>query len=384
MRNGYKVYDSDTHITPSAEVLEPFLSRRIQELTDLDQYKVPIKTGLAGETRPEPWSHNYRFQPIPGWQGGAIRVLGEAAPDPSRKRRFQTFRGKVHPTEGGQERAEVRIKDMDTEGIDVAFMVSLGAEHHEDPEVQMEFIRAQHRFFDSFCSYDPHRLKTALVPTPVDVKGSVEEIKRWGNASWCVAIQPYFPPDFPLDHPDMDPIWAAACDHNLAVVHHSFGASYPGYRDLWDNPFIGRTASHPWAGMRAVAAVCGSGLMERFPTLRFGVLEAGFGWLPFWAKRMDEHKGYIGYVSEAMKGSATDYLTSGRFFAGIVVHEGPDMVRMVNQMMGDQILMFASDYPHSESHFPDSVDLVLGWETLSDADLKKLFWENPVRFYGEP
>ena len=384
MRNGYKIYDSDTHITPSAEVLEPFMSKRIKKLTDLDKYKVPIKTGLAGEQRPEPYHHNYRFQPIPGWQGGAIRILGEAEPNPDRQRRFQKFQGKVHPTDGGQERADVRVRDMDTEGIDVQFMVSLGAEHHEDAQVQMEFIRAQHRYFDSFCGYAPDRLKTALVPTPKDVKGSIEEINRWGKSQWCVAIQPYFPPGFPLDHPDMDPIWAAACDHDLAVVHHSYGASYPGAEDLWDNPFIGRTASHPWSGMRAVAAVCGSGLMERFPSLRFGVLEAGFGWLPFWAKRMDEHKSYIGYVSEAMKGSATDYLTSGRFFAGIVVHEGPEMVRMVNQMMGDQILMFASDYPHSESHFPESVDLVLGWESLSDADLKKLFWENPVKFYGEP
>ncbi len=158
MRNGYRVYDSDTHISPCAEVLEPFLSKRIRELTDLDVYKVPIKTGLAGEARPQPWRHNYRFEPNNvGWQGGAIRVLGEAAPRQGVQRRHQSFRGSKFPTEGGQEDPQVRLKDMDEEGVDVEFMVPLGAEYHEDVEVETEFIRAQHRFLDAFCSQAARR-----------------------------------------------------------------------------------------------------------------------------------------------------------------------------------------------------------------------------------
>ena len=40
------------------------------------------------------------------------------------------------------------------------------------------------------------------------------------------------------------PIWKAAADENLAVIHHSFSIGYPGQRDLWSNPFLGRLASH--------------------------------------------------------------------------------------------------------------------------------------------
>ncbi len=199
-----------------------------------------------------------------------------------------------------------------------------------------------------------------------------------------VAIQPFFPREFPLDHPDMDPIWAAACDHNLAVVHHSFTNMYPGYQDLWDNPAIGRTASHPWAGMRALSAVCGSGLMDRFPALRFGVLEAGYGWLPFWGKRMDDQFDYIGYTSSEMKHKPSEYLTSGRFFCSITMHEGPELVNVVDGLLSADILMWGSDYPHSESFFPDSVDKFLGWESLPEAALRKHLWDNAVRFYGEP
>jgi hypothetical protein len=45
--------------------------------------------------------------------------------------------------------------------------------------------------------------------------------------------------------------------------------------------------------------------------------------------------------------------------------------------------MCASDYPHMECRFPDSVDHFLGWD-LTDEMRRKLFWENPVRLLGEP
>ena len=85
------------------------------------------------------------------------------------------------------------------------------------------------------------------------------------------------PLDYPLDHPGLHPIWAAAQEHNLCVIHHSLAWGYPGYRDMWGNPFIGRCGSHPWAAMRAVAsfiggvgtpAACSSRLVIDLSTLR--------------------------------------------------------------------------------------------------------------------
>jgi predicted TIM-barrel fold metal-dependent hydrolase len=197
-------------------------------------------------------------------------------------------------------------------------------------------------------------------------------------------VHPSLPLDYPIDHPDMNPIWAAAQEHDMCVIHHSFSSGYPGYRDLWANPFLGRLAGHPWAAMRAVAAFLGAGLMDRFPQIRFGILESGFGWLPFWGKRMDDQAVYMGYVAENLEYKLSEYLTGGRFFAGIVIHEGEKMVRMVTDQLGDHVLMFGSDYPHSESRFPESPDKVLGWNSLTLDETRKLLWENPVRFFGEP
>src|SRR4051812_36679713 len=102
MRNGFRVYDSDTHVDPSAETLEPYLDRDLRErVPDLDRYRVPVRTGLAGEVREEPYRHNFRFRRSLGWAGDAPRMLGEAEPREGAHRRFQKFMGSRFPTEGG-------------------------------------------------------------------------------------------------------------------------------------------------------------------------------------------------------------------------------------------------------------------------------------------
>ena len=57
---------------------------------------------------------------------------------------------------------------------------------------------------------------------------------------------------------------------------------------------------------------------------------------------------------------------------------------MVKDDLGDQLLMFGSDYPHAESRFPDSVDKVLSWDSISGDRMQKLVWDNAVRCFGEP
>ena len=289
--------------------------------------------------------------------------------------------GTRFPTEGGVWDSDIRITDMDVEGVDAQLVVT-NAVSHPEPEIEIAFIRALHRFMDDFCKPYPHRLKSMIEVTPRSVDESVREIKRWAREPWAVAIRPSLPLDYPIDHPDMDPIWKAADDEGLVVVHHSF-SSYPGYRDLWQNPFLGRTASHPWGGMRYVAAMVCSGILDRFPNLNLAILESGFGWLPFWAKRMDDQVEYVGYVPD-LKQQPSEYFTGGRVFCSIEMHEGAEMVRLVDSLLGDDVLMFGSDYPHAESRFPGSVDEVLGWEGLSPVQMQKLMWENAVRAFGEP
>ena len=194
-----------------------------------------------------------------------------------------------------------------------------------------------------------------IVASARDVDAAVQEIRTWGKSKWAVAVMPLVTKDVPADHPSLEPIWNECVEHDLPVAHHSFTWTppyFPGVFDLWDNIFLGRLASHPWGAMRFIASVIGGGIMDRHPKLRVGILECGFGWLPFWGRRMNEQYEYVGSCAK-LKHHPEDYLKSGRFFCSIERHEGEDMFNSVTGFLGDDVLMYASDYPHPECQFPE-------------------------------
>ena len=120
-----------------------------------------------------------------------------------------------------------------------------------------------------------------------------------------------------------------------------------------------------------MAAFIGAGIMDRYPSLRMGILECGFGWLPFWVKRMDEQAQYVGGVAP-LRHAPSEYVTGGRFFCSIEHHEGEELFNSVRGFLGDDVLMYASDYPQSECQFPGSADNILGWKSLGAETQRKL------------
>ena len=389
MRYDFKVIDSDTHFQAATESILPYLKGTAIEsrIPEFEQERVPIRTGRAGQKLSEPFRHNFRFagggQGGGGWAGDdGPRILGTVG-KASAEREFQQFMGSRYPTVGTEDHlVDTRIREMDEEGTDVHIMVAnaVGANHPE-LEVARIFRDATHRFINDTCNKYPTRLKSMIQVSGGDVEGAIDEMKKWGDADWAVAVQVAMPRGMPTDHPDLEPIWQQAEELGVTVVHHSGASGYPGERDLWDNPFLGRLSSHPWGAMRFIASLIGAGVMDRHPNLRVAVLESGFGWIPFWGRRMDDQVHYMGYVNPDLKKTVWEHLTSGRFFASIVIHEGGDMVKAVNQLVGNEVLMFSSDYPHAESRFPDSVDISNSWG-FDDATKQKMFWDNAARCFG--
>jgi predicted TIM-barrel fold metal-dependent hydrolase len=391
MRSNYKVYDSDTHIRPAADTLEKYLSARVRELLpDLERFKAPLGgASLSMASRggsSVPRAFRLRSAAAGGWGADVPRRLGEAAPQATAAGAAGRFMGSKYPRAASDDwDVDGRIHDMDEEGVDVQLIVNSGGPGgHDNPAVNIEFMRAQHRYLDDFCGKYPHRLKSMIGVNARYLDASLEEIKRWSRAPWAVGVYLNLPLDYPLDHPDLHPLWQAMDEAGLCYIHHSFSEGYPGYRDLWLNPFLGRTASHPWGAMRAMGAFFGAGLFDRYTHLRFAVLESGFGWLPFWTVRMEDQAQYMGFVAEGLQHSMLEYTTGGRFFASIVLHEGGKMVKMVSDYLGDHLLMFSTDYPHPETRFPGSVDLALGWPEVDPGLMQKLLWDNAVKAFGEP
>ena len=392
MRSGYKVYDTDTHIEPSADTLEKYLSARVRELVpDLDSRKADRNRTSPGFRPDEPYTRKLRVfrlrgGPIGGWGADVPRMLGEAEPSSTKRGVSGRFMGSKFPRPGNDDwNVDGRIQDMDDEGVDVQLLVNSGGPGgHENRAVNVEFMQAQHRYLDDFCGKYPHRLKSMIAVNATYIEESAAEIRRWGRSPWAVGVYLNLPIDYPLDHPDLHPLWQAMDEHALCYIHHSFSEGYPGYRDLWRNPFLARTASHPWGAMRAMGAFFGAGLLDRYRNLRFAVLESGFGWIPFWAVRMEDQASYMGYVAEDLQHTMLEYTTGGRFFASIVLHEGGKMVKTVSDFVGDHVLMFSTDYPHPETRFPGSVDVVLGWPEVNPDLMRKILWDNAVKAFGEP
>jgi len=380
MRQGLRVYDTDTHIDPGADVLERYVDPAFRpRLDELAPYR------FASKARSEDRGirHSYRF-------GRMVyeRTLGEAEARPG-SGDAREWRGERRPRPGVvDDRSDQRVLDMDDEGSDVHFLVpSVWTSVVGVPDVSLEvaLIRAFHRFMHDFCSPFPDRLKGPIVASTRDVAEAVREIRAWGRSKWAVAVLPLLANDRPVDHPELEPIWEAAAAHDLAIVHHSFAWTppyFPGYRDMWDNVYIARLCSHPWGAMRLMAGFLAGGVLDRHPGLRLAVLECGFGWLPFWVRRMDEQVSYVGRTAP-LKHLPSEHFAAGRVFCNVEVHEGEPMFEMVTKALGGGVLMFGSDYPHHESWFPHSVDKVLAWSSLESELRRKLFWENATRCFKQ-
>ncbi|HVB17811.1 MAG TPA: amidohydrolase family protein [Stellaceae bacterium] len=381
MKDGLRVFDADTHVEPTAEVLDTYVDPAFRpRLADLVPYRQPVRPNNPGGA---PGRHVYRYGQI-----SFRRILGEAAPSESHSGRDTHWMGSKMPRVGTQDdQAESRLQDMDDEGTDTHFLIPTSWTSlvgHEDPAIEVNIIRAFHRHMADFSGNHPDRLQSMIVASARDVDAAVQEIRTWGKSRWAVAVMPLVTKDIPVDHPKLDPIWRAADEYDLPIVHHSFTWTppyFPGVFDLWDNIFLGRLSSHPWGAMRFIAAVIGGGIMDRFPKLRVGTLECGFGWLPFWGKRMDEQYAYVGSTQE-LKMKPSEYLKSGRYFCSVERHEGADMFDMVTRFLGNDVLMYASDYPHSECQFPETVANFLAWE-MKPEQRAKLMAGNADRLFKQ-
>jgi len=138
------------------------------------------------------------------------------------------------------------------------------------------------------------------------------------------------PEGLPVDDPSLDPIWDAMADADLPLVYHSFFYEppyFPGYRDMWGNLAVARTAAHPWGAQRILAYLLLSGMFDHWPSLRVGFAETGAGWLPNWLLRLDFMSKYLNTTVPETKHTPLEYAQKGNVFCGIQLYEGAVMAK---------------------------------------------------------
>jgi uncharacterized protein len=375
--DGYRIFDSDTHVGPDAAILDRYLAAADKErLVAWEPYRATGRNGHVTYTK---------------GQRTYSRRLGDAECDAAPAGYMAGFTGvkrERDPSPLVDADPAARIADMNYEGVDVNLTLPSGwfgtFTTGDDVALESAMYRAYHRWMDDYCGAYKQRLGGVILAGARDIAGSLAEIRAWGKSGWAWGLMVYAPAGVPLDHPDLDPLYAEAAAFDLAVVLHTFTVMppyAPGGQDTWDNLWLQRSAAHPWCGMRNMASLIGSGAMDRYPSLRVATLEAGHGWLPFWIKRLDEHAETIKAALPELKRRPSEYVTSGRYFQSIEIPEGAALTNAVADLLGDEVLMYASDYPHGESHFPQSAGIVTGWD-MPEPRKRKLLWDNASKLYA--
>jgi predicted TIM-barrel fold metal-dependent hydrolase len=393
MRQGYRVIDSDTHVNPSLDVLLRYADRDLKaHLDELAPYRKTVKPVAGrGDAEDVESSEILTIRPV-----RLQRVAGEKPKPPAAVaggvgflsgRTQMVTRVPITPRVA-EDNGAGRLRDMDEEGRDIDFIIPgpwcYGAPALA-PHLVQGLYRAYHRYMADYCSPDTRRLKSMVLALGTEPKWSAEVIAAHAREDWVAAVWPLLPEGMPIDDPDLEPIWAAADDADLPIMYHAFTIEtpyFPGYRDIWDNPAMGRCAGQTWGGQRFLSFMLMGGMLDRYPRLRVGALEAGHAWLPHWLVRLTRQIDYVkGSVPATLKHTPLEYAQMGRVFLSIDVTEGTALTKAAIDVLGDGAFMFASDYPHPETVFPDHADAVIAWrDTLGEAAMQKLMWENASRF----
>jgi predicted TIM-barrel fold metal-dependent hydrolase len=187
----------------------------------------------------------------------------------------------------------------------------------------------------------------------------------------------------PLGDPAFDPVYREATRLDCPLAVHAGPAQGLGL-DILDRFAQVHTLSHPFAQMIQVTSIVMSGVLDRFPTLRVGFLEAGTSWVPFVMHRMDrsyvgrKHPEYIGGVTRP----PTTYITGGTVYFSADPAE--DALPYVSQLIGTNTLLFTSDFPHEANlqRCRAEIDEVLQRPDLPEELKAKLLAGNARRFYG--
>jgi predicted TIM-barrel fold metal-dependent hydrolase len=381
--------DIDTHVDPSADVLQEYASPALRDRwSELQPYIIDQDASRPGERRV------FRVRPIAFQRRPGTR-LGEAGKVADRPAfgvggvgsSTQQGTGTIAVTDVSDRNAELRLKDMDVEGVARHLIIPgvwAAACTALDTELGTLLYESYHRYMADYCSADVSRLRGVMLIPGQDPESGATWIRRYGEEAWCGAGQLVLPEGLPVDDPQLEPVWEAVNETRLPLVIHPFTYEppyFPGYRDIWDNIAVARSAALPWNAQRLLAYLILGGVLDRWPNVRVGFMETSAGWLPWWLKRLDMNMHYLSHSLDLPALAPLDYVRSGRVFCGIELYEGAETAKALIDLAGEDFLMYSSDYPHHECQWPNSPDVVRSWaETIGEAAVRKIFDDNPQRY----
>jgi predicted TIM-barrel fold metal-dependent hydrolase len=287
---------------------------------------------------------------------------------------------------------EIRLADMDRYGWDIQVILSTNGNRVmetsiKNPEVGAAMARAYHNWCHDYAKADPARLKfTATLPAG-DTASMISEARRAVEKLGAVSVRnPLLPAGKWLHEPEYDALWQLASDLDFPISVHgeSRHVRAAPFRALQghEGPFsaLDHVIGFPMDNMVTMAHFIFTGVLERFPKLRLGILESNVGWANFWLPRMDDHS----HGRRLILGAGLPMKPSEYVLRQCVISADPDEPGLdtVIDFIGDDNLVWNTDYPHPDAPHPNQVLPWFSAQPISEDSKRKILWDNAVRLYG--
>ncbi len=285
---------------------------------------------------------------------------------------------------GGYDPVE-RLKDQDIDGISGEVLYATYAMNLyalQDAALQEASFNAYNEWLSEMCSHAPNRLVGLALISVYNVDQAVKALQHWTQRGLRGAMIAAVPPEG-TEYSDAkyDPFWAAAAEIGTPISIHTLTSNRKAaYRFDRAKRGAARYPENPMEVMLTLGEILSSPLFDRHPKVRLVLAEADTGWLPWLLQRVD--RGHERYAKQ--NGIVTKLKPSEYFHRNVSASFIVDRVGVFNRVaMGVENLMWSSDYPHTDSTWPQSRQSIADdFVGVSDADRIKMTCTNAVKLYG--
>ena len=233
----------------------------------------------------------------------------------------------------------------------------------KEQKILMGGIQALNRGLATFCKEDKRMFPTAYIPLGLGPDIAKKFVEEAISMDFSVILIDTVAPrgQISFTHPDYNQFWSAVQNADLSVTLHvgADGGYSPVPKSFYDNQKKVPTHVEGDAPNDALAymaiqynaelflsAMIFDGVLERFPKLRIGVVELGASWIISWMKHLDQsYKAFRKFQElSQLKLLPSEYVLRQ---IKVTPFAGEDIGWILNSG-GEDLLMFASDYPHHE------------------------------------
>ncbi len=282
-----------------------------------------------------------------------------------------------------------RIKDQDVDGVAAEVIyTSLGMQLFglNDIELLYACFRVYNDFVAEFGSYNPKRLYPIGLVALDDISEAVKELQRSakiglrGAQIWGVP-----PADKPYSSRIYDPVWAAAQDLQMPLSLHvatskNQAPTKQEFAVEMGSAEMLATRMNPIHDIqRTLLSIILSGVLDRFPGLKLISAENDSGWVGHFCYRMDRQcEKWTPSERRFMAMRPTEYMRRNVW----VTFQDDPLGPIGYKYYGEDNLMWASDFPHTDSTWPNSQKVIdQDFADVPASVTQKIVAGNAVKLY---